>query len=257
MYYNKVELCGVNTSKLKTLTAEEKNELLRKAKNGDMRAREELISGNMRLVLSVIQRFGGRGEEADDLFQVGCIGLIKAIDNFDLGVGVKFSTYAVPMIIGEIRRYLRDNSMIRVSRSQRDLAYRALRAKEELSLRLSRDPTDAEIAAELGAEAADVTEALTSITTPLSIYEPVSGDGGDALYLMDQLSDDNENDESWIDNIAITEAMKRLSERERSIISMRFFSGKTQMEIADESGISQAQVSRIEKGAIDRIRKQI
>ncbi len=257
MYYNKVELCGVNTSKLKTLTAEEKNELLRKAKNGDMRAREELISGNMRLVLSVIQRFGGRGEEADDLFQVGCIGLIKAIDNFDLGVGVKFSTYAVPMIIGEIRRYLRDNSMIRVSRSQRDLAYRALRAKEELSLRLSRDPTDAEIAAELGAEAADVTEALTSITTPLSIYEPVSGDGGDALYLMDQLSDDNENDESWIDNIAITEAMKRLSERERSIISMRFFSGKTQMEIADEIGISQAQVSRIEKGAIDRIRKQI
>lgn len=257
MYYNKVELCGVNTSKLKTLTAEEKNELLRKAKNGDMRAREELISGNMRLVLSVIQRFGGRGEEADDLFQIGCIGLIKAIDNFDLGVGVKFSTYAVPMIIGEIRRYLRDNSMIRVSRSQRDLAYRALRAKEELSLRLSRDPTDAEIAAELGAEAADVTEALTSITTPLSIYEPVSGDGGDALYLMDQLSDDNENDESWIDNIAITEAMKRLSERERSIISMRFFSGKTQMEIADEIGISQAQVSRIEKGAIDRIRKQI
>ena len=185
------------------------------------------------------------------------MGLIKAIDNFDLGVGVKFSTYAVPMIIGEIRRYLRDNSMIRVSRSQRDLAYRALRAKEELSLRLSRDPTDAEIAAELGAEAADVTEALTSITTPLSIYEPVSGDGGDALYLMDQLSDDNENDESWIDNIAITEAMKRLSERERSIISMRFFSGKTQMEIADEIGISQAQVSRIEKGAIDRIRKQI
>lgn len=257
MYYNKVELCGVNTAKLKTLTAEEKNELLRKAKNGDMRAREELISGNMRLVLSVIQRFGGRGEEADDLFQVGCIGLIKAIDNFDLGVGVKFSTYAVPMIIGEIRRYLRDNSMIRVSRSQRDLAYRALRAKEELSLRLSRDPTDAEIAAELGAESADVTEALTSITTPLSIYEPVSGDGGDALYLMDQLSDDNENDESWIDNIAIAEAMKRLSERERSIISMRFFSGKTQMEIADEIGISQAQVSRIEKGAIDRIRKQI
>ena len=257
MYYNKVELCGVNTSKLKTLTAEEKNELLRKAKNGDMRAREELISGNMRLVLSVIQRFGGRGEEADDVVQVGCIGLIKARDNFDLGVGVKFSTYAVPMIIGEIRRYLRDNSMIRVSRSQRDLAYRALRAKEELSLRLSRDPTDAEIAAELGAEAADVTEALTSITTPLSIYEPVSGDGGDALYLMDQLSDDNENDESWIDNIAITEAMKRLSERERSIISMRFFSGKTQMEIADEIGISQAQVSRIEKGAIDRIRKQI
>ena len=257
MYYNKVELCGVNTSKLKTLTAEEKNELLRKSKNGDMHAREELISGNMRLVLSIIQRFGSRGEDADDLFQVGCIGLIKAIDNFDLDVGVKFSTYAVPMIIGEIRRYLRDNSMIRVSRSQRDLAYRALRVKEELSLRLSRDPTDAEIAAEIEAEPAAVTEALTSITTPLSLYEPVFSEGGDALYLMDQISDDKENDETWIDNIAIGEAMKRLSERERSIISMRFFRGKTQMEIADEIGISQAQVSRIEKGALDRIRKQI
>ena len=257
MYYNKVELCGVNTSKLKTLTTEEKNELLKKSKNGDLHAREELISGNIRLVLSVIQRFGSRGEDADDLFQVGCIGLIKAIDNFDLDVGVRFSTYAVPMIIGEIRRYLRDNSMIRVSRSQRDLAYRALRAKEELSLRLSRDPTDAEIAAELGAEASDVTEALTSITTPLSLYEPVFREGGDALYLMDQISDDKENDEAWIDNIAIGEAMKRLSERERSIISMRFFRGKTQMEIADEIGISQAQVSRIEKGALDRIRKQI
>ena len=257
MYYNKVELCGVNTSKLKTLTTEEKNELLKKSKNGDLHAREELISGNIRLVLSVIQRFGSRGEDADDLFQVGCIGLIKAIDNFDLDVGVRFSTYAVPMIIGEIRRYLRDNSMIRVSRSQRDLAYRALRAKEELSLRLSRDPTDAEIAAELGAEASDVTEALTSITTPLSLYEPVFSEGGDAHYLMDQISDDKENDEAWIDNIAIGEAMKRLSERERSIISMRFFRGKTQMEIADEIGISQAQVSRIEKGALDRIRKQI
>lgn len=257
MYYNKVELCGVNTSKLKTLTAEEKNELLRKSKNGDMHAREELISGNMRLVLSIIQRFGSRGEDADDLFQVGCIGLIKAIDNFDLDVGVKFSTYAVPMIIGEIRRYLRDNSMIRVSRSQRDLAYRALRVKEELSLRLSRDPTDAEIAAEIEAEPAAVTEALTSITTPLSLYEPVFSEGGDALYLMDQISDDNENDETWIDNIAIGEAMKRLSDRERSIISMRFFRGKTQMEIADEIGISQAQVSRIEKGALDRIRRQI
>lgn len=257
MYYNKVELCGVNTSKLKTLTAEEKNELLRKSKNGDMHAREELISGNMRLVLSIIQRFGSRGEDADDLFQVGCIGLIKAIDNFDLDVGVKFSTYAVPMIIGEIRRYLRDNSMIRVSRSQRDLAYRALRVKEELSLRLSRDPTDAEIAAEIEAEPAAVTEALTSITTPLSLYEPVFSEGGDALYLMDQLSDDKENDETWIDNIAIGEAMKRLSDRERSIISMRFFRGKTQMEIADEIGISQAQVSRIEKGALDRIRRQI
>ena len=257
MYYNKVERCGVNTSKLKTLTAEEKNELLRKSKNGDMHAREELISGNMRLVLSIIQRFGSRGEDADDLFQVGCIGLIKAIDNFDLDVGVKFSTYAVPMIIGEIRRYLRDNSMIRVSRSQRDLAYRALRVKEELSLRLSRDPTDAEIAAEIEAEPAAVTEALTSITTPLSLYEPVFSEGGDALYLMDQISDDKENDETWIDNIAIGEAMKRLSDRERSIISMRFFRGKTQMEIADEIGISQAQVSRIEKGALDRIRRQI
>lgn len=257
MYYNKVEICGVNTSKLKTLTTEEKNELLKKSKNGDLHAREELISGNIRLVLSVIQRFGSRGEDADDLFQVGCIGLIKAIDNFDLDVGVRFSTYAVPMIIGEIRRYLRDNSMIRVSRSQRDLAYRALRVKEELSLRLSRDPTDAEIAAEIEAEPAAVTEALTSITTPLSLYEPVFSEGGDALYLMDQISDDKENDETWIDNIAIGEAMKRLSDRERSIISMRFFRGKTQMEIADEIGISQAQVSRIEKGALDRIRRQM
>ena len=257
MALHKVEICGVSTARLPVLSDEEKQTLLKKVKAGDQKARETYIKGNLRLVLSVIRRFSGSNENADDLFQIGCIGLIKAIDNFDTSLQVKFSTYAVPMIIGEIRRYLRDNSMIRVSRSQRDLAYRALRAKEELSLRLSRDPTDAEIAAELGAEAADVTEALTSITTPLSIYEPVSGDGGDALYLMDQLSDDNENDESWIDNIAITEAMKRLSERERSIISMRFFSGKTQMEIADEIGISQAQVSRIEKGAIDRIRKQI
>ena len=253
----KVEICGVNTSRLQTLSNEEMMRLIELAQKGDQAAKQRLVEGNLKLVLSVIQRFLGRGENPDDLFQVGCIGLIKAIDNFDLKQQVRFSTYAVPMIIGEIRRYLRDNSMIRVSRSQRDLAYRALRVKEELSLRLSRDPTDAEIAAEIEAEPAAVTEALTSITTPLSLYEPVFSEGGDALYLMDQISDDKENDETWIDNIAIGEAMKRLSDRERSIISMRFFRGKTQMEIADEIGISQAQVSRIEKGALDRIRRQI
>ena len=253
----KVEICGVNTAKLPVLKEEEKDALFARIKQGDAAARETYIKGNLRLVLSVIKRFSGNHENVDDLFQIGCIGLIKSIDNFNPALGVKFSTYAVPMIIGEIRRYLRDNSMIRVSRSQRDLAYRALRVKEELSLRLSRDPTDAEIAAEIEAEPAAVTEALTSITTPLSLYEPVFSEGGDALYLMDQISDDKENDETWIDNIAIGEAMKRLSDRERSIISMRFFRGKTQMEIADEIGISQAQVSRIEKGALDRIRRQI
>lgn len=257
MYYNKVELCGVNTSKLKTLTSEEKTELLKRAKNGDLSARSELIDGNLRLVLSIVQRFGGRGEEADDLFQVGCIGLIKAIDNFDLSVGVKFSTYAVPMIIGEIRRYLRDNSMIRVSRSMRDLAYRALKAREELTKELMRDPTDEEIADALGELPCAVNAALTSIANPMSLSEPVYNDNGDSLFLMDQIKDDCSSDDQWIDSIALSEAMKRLSDRERSILSMRFFRGRTQMEIADEIGISQAQVSRIEKGALERIRKQI
>lgn len=257
MYYNKVELCGVNTSKLKALSDEEKSELLTKAKNGDKRARNELIEGNLRLVLSVIQRFGGRGDEADDLFQVGCIGLIKAIDNFDLSVGVKFSTYAVPMIIGEIRRYLRDNSMIRISRSTRDLAYHALKAREELTRELMRDPTDDELADALGESAANVNAAITSIAAPMSLYEPVSGEGSEALFLMDQLKDEREGEEKWIDDISLAEALDHLSERERSIVTMRFFKGKTQMEIAGEIGISQAQVSRIEKGALERIRKEI
>lgn len=257
MYYSKVEICGINTSKLKTLTEEEKEALLLRCANGDAAARKELIDGNLRLVLSVIQKFGGRGECADDLFQVGCVGLIKAIDNFDIGVGVKFSTYAVPMIIGEIRRYLRDNSMLRVSRGMRDLAYRALSAKDALSKRLSRDPSIDEIAAELGEKVSAVSEALEAIVAPMSLYDPVYSDGGDSIYLLDQISDERSLDESWIESIALSEALKKLGERERSIISMRFFRGKTQMEIADEIGISQAQVSRIEKSALDRIKKQL
>ena len=257
MYYSKVEICGINTAELKTLSDDEKDALLRRAKDGDLRARNELIDGNLRLVLSVIQKFSGRGESADDLFQIGCIGLIKAIDNFDIGVGVKFSTYAVPMIIGEIRRYLRDNSMMRVSRGVRDLAYKALGAKEELSKKLSRDPTVEEIAQQLGEPAAEVSAALDAIVAPVSLYDPVYSDGGDSIYLLDQISDERSVDESWIDDIALSEAIKKLSERERAIVTMRFYRGKTQMEIADEIGISQAQVSRIEKSALDRIRKQL
>lgn len=257
MYYSKVEICGINTAELKTLSDDEKDALLRRAKDGDMRARNELIDGNLRLVLSVIQKFSGRGESADDLFQIGCIGLIKAIDNFDIGVGVKFSTYAVPMIIGEIRRYLRDNSMMRVSRGVRDLAYKALGAKEELSKKLSRDPTVEEIAQQLGEPAAEVSAALDAIVAPVSLYDPVYSDGGDSIYLLDQISDERSVDESWIDDIALSEAIKKLSERERAIVTMRFYRGKTQMEIADEIGISQAQVSRIEKSALDRIKKQL
>lgn len=257
MYYNKVELCGVNTAKLKTLTEDEKSELLKKVKNGDMRAREELIDGNLRLVLSIIQRFGGKSEDADDLFQVGCIGLIKAIDNFDTSVGVRFSTYAVPMIIGEIRRYLRDNSMIRISRGMRDLAYHALKAREELARKLMRDPTEEEIAEELGESVTDVNLALTSIASPMSLYDTVSGDGQDTLLLMDQIKDESDGEEKWVDSIALSGALAHLSKRERSIVSMRFFGGKTQMEIADEIGISQAQVSRIEKGALSRMKKEI
>ncbi|MBQ0126251.1 MAG: RNA polymerase sporulation sigma factor SigG [Clostridiales bacterium] len=257
MYYNKVEICGINTSTLKTLTEEQKEALLEKVAQGDMKARKELIDGNLRLVLSVIQRFGGRGESADDLFQIGCVGLIKAIDNFDMSVGVKFSTYAVPMIIGEIRRYLRDNSMLRVSRGTRDLAYKALSAKEALAKRLSHDPTVEEISAEIGENVSDVSAALEAIVAPVSIYDPVYSDGGDSIYLLDQISDSSSADENWIENIALAEALKKLSEREKSIISMRFYKGKTQMEIADEIGISQAQVSRIEKNALDRIKKQL
>ncbi len=257
MYYNKVDLCGVNTARLMTLTSEEKTELLKKTKAGDRRAREKLISGNLRLVLSIIQRFQGKCDDADDLFQVGCIGLIKAIDHFDTEIGVKFSTYAVPMIIGEIRRYLRDNNMLRVSRGTRDLAYRALGERERLMKTMDREPTVEDIAKALGEKPREVSAALEAIMAPVSLYDPIYGENGDSLYIMDQISDEDSGADKWLENLAITEAMKKLSDRERSIIQMRFYRGKTQMEIADEIGISQAQVSRIEKGALERIRKDM
>ena len=257
MYYNKVEICGVNTAKLKNLSSERKKELLLLAKGGDENARQELIDGNLRLVLSVIQRFTSRRENLDDLFQVGCIGLIKAIDNFNTDLDVKFSTYAVPMIIGEVRRYLRDNNIIRVSRSLRDLAYKSLAAKEKLSNELKRDPTLDEIAKELGEEVENISNALEAIVEPVSIYEPVYNDGGDSIYVIDQLSDRNNSDESWLEDISLKEALKKLSDREKRIINMRFYNGKTQMEIAEEIGISQAQVSRLEKGALERIKKNM
>ena len=256
MYYNKVEICGINTSKLKTLSAEETEELLGKSAAGDKKAREELINGNLRLVLSVVGRFGGRGSP-DDIFQVGCIGLIKAIDNFNTDVGVKFSTYAVPMIIGEIRRYLRDNNMLRVSRGMRDLAYHALTAKEKLAARLGREPTGAEIAAEMGEKEESVTAALEAIVEPVSLFDPVYSDGADSVFVMDGIRDEENTDERWIENIALETALAGLGERESAIINMRFFRGKTQMEIAEEIGISQAQVSRIEKSALERMRKAI
>ena len=257
MYYNKVDLCGLNTSKLKVLSSEETTELLKQASKGDREARTALIDGNLRLVLSIIQRFGNKVRDADDLFQVGCIGLIKSIDHFDTEIGVKFSTYAVPMIIGEIRRYLRDNNTLRVSRGIRDLAYRALTKREELSATMLREPTVEDIANALEEPVRAVSEAMEAIMEPVSLYDPVYGESGDSLYVMDQIRDEDANDEMWLENIAISEAMKKLSDRERSIIQMRFFRGKTQMEIADEIGISQAQVSRIEKGALERIRKEL
>lgn len=257
MYYNKVEICGVNTSKLETLSADEKRELLILAKAGDEAARERLIGGNLRLVLSIVQRFSARGENMDDLFQVGCIGLIKAVDNFNVELDVKFSTYAVPMIIGEIRRYLRDNNSIRVSRSVRDLAYRALQAKEALSRRMNTDPTVDQIAAEIGEKPEDIAAAMEAIAEPVSLYDPVYNDAGDSIYVMDQIRDESCTDDGWIEDIALTEAMKNLGSRERDIINMRFFKGKTQMEIAGEIGISQAQVSRLEKGALERIKRQM
>lgn len=257
MRLNKVEICGVNTSKLKTLTDKEKRELLERSHNGDKAARDELIAGNLRLVLSIVQRFSSRGEDPDDLFQVGCVGLIKSIDNFDLGQDVKFSTYAVPMIIGEIRRFLRDNSLVRVSRSTRDLAYRALTAREELSHTLDREPTADDIAKKLGEPRSEVVAALDAIVDPVSLYEPVWSDSGDSIYVMDQISDTENTDESWTEDLALKEAMKRLSPREKRIIELRFFRGRTQTEIAGEIGISQAQVSRIEKGALERIRKDL
>jgi len=256
MYYNKVEICGVNTSKLKTLTDEEKRDLLRRSQAGDTQARSELICGNLRLVLSIIQRFTGRKENMDDLFQVGCIGLIKAVDHFNLDLDVKFSTYAVPMIIGEIRRYLRDNNSIRISRSVRDLAYRALQIREQWIREKETEPSVDEIAHELGEKRENVLRAMEAIVEPISLYEPVFSENGDSLYVMDQLSDSGSSDEIWLENIALKEAMKKLTERERAIIQLRFYGNKTQMEIAEEIGISQAQVSRLEKGALERIRKE-
>ena len=257
MYYNKVEICGVNTSKLETLDAEEKRQLLLLARSGDEAARQKLIGGNLRLVLSIIQRVAGRREKMDDLFQVGCIGLIKAVDNFNTVLDVKFSTYAVPMIIGEVRRYLRDNNTIRVSRSVRDLAYKALQTKERMSAERGCDATLEDVAREMGESLESVTSAIESIAAPVSLYDPVYNDGGDSIYVMDQVKDDSNTDEVWLEDIALKEAMKKLSEREKKIISMRFYGGRTQTEIAEEIGISQAQVSRLEKGAIEHIRRQM
>ncbi|MFQ7292084.1 MAG: RNA polymerase sporulation sigma factor SigG [Monoglobales bacterium] len=254
---NKVEICGVNTSKLPVLTREEKDALFIKIKNGDMQAREKFIRGNLRLVLSVIQRFSNRGENADDLFQVGCIGLIKAIDNFDLSQGVQFSTYAVPMIIGEIRRYLRDNNSIRVSRSLKDIAYKALHIKEKLIKKNSKEPTISEIAKEMDMPKEEIVFALDAITDPISLFEPVYHDGGEAIFVMDQVKDPKNIDENWLENIALNEAMKHLDTRERHILDLRFFQGRTQMEVADEIGISQAQVSRLEKSALKQLKKYI
>lgn len=251
--YNKVSICGVDTSKLPVLKETEKEKLLREVKNGNKKAREELISGNLRLVLSVIQRFTGRGENLDDLFQVGCIGLIKSIDNFDITQNVKFSTYAVPMIIGEIRRYLRDNNPIRVSRSIKDTAYKAMQVKERLMAERQVEPTVEEIAKELEIPSVDVVIALESIVSPMSLYDPVYSDGGDTIYVLDQVGDNND-DKNWLEEIAFKEAIKNLSSREKNILSLRFMQGKTQMEVSEEIGISQAQVSRLEKSALDKIK---
>ena len=252
---NKVEIASVNTAKLPVLSNKEKQELLIKIKNGDTIAREEFIYGNLRLVLSVVQRFNGRGENIDDLFQVGCVGLIKAIDNFDTSLNVQFSTYAVPMIIGEIRRHLRDNNPIRVSRSMRDLAYKALQAKEKLMKETQKEPTIEDIAKELGIDKEEIVISLDSIQDPISLQEPVYNEGAESIYVMDQVKDTKNSDELWADNLSLAEAMKKLNPREKSIIARRFFDGRTQMEVAEEIGISQAQVSRLEKSAIDRIKR--
>ena len=257
MMANKVEICGVNTSKLPVLSNDEKMALFEKIKQGDIKARETFIGGNLRLVLSIIQRFSARGENPDDLFQIGCIGLIKAIDNFDTSHNVRFSTYAVPMIIGEIRRYLRDNNSIRVSRSMRDIAYKTLKAKEAYINEHSKEPTVEELSKLIDISKEDIVFALEAIQDPVSLYEPAYNDGTDTLFVMDQVKDTKNTDESWLEEIALREAMKRLSDREKHIINLRFFSGRTQMEVADEIGISQAQVSRLEKGALDRMKKYI
>jgi RNA polymerase sporulation-specific sigma factor len=254
---NKVEICGVNTSKLPVLKEKEMKELLFRMQNGDNGCREEFIKGNLRLVLSVIKRFNNRGENVDDLFQVGCIGLIKSIDNFDLSQNVRFSTYAVPMIIGEIRRYLRDNNSIRVSRSLRDIAYRALQVRDRLVNQDNKEPTVTQIAKELELPREDVVFALDAIQDPVSLFEPIYHDGGDAIYVMDQISDTKNIDDSWIENISIKEAMKKINDREKLILNLRFFDGRTQMEVADEIGISQAQVSRLEKTALKHMRKYV
>ena len=253
----KVEIAGVNTAKLKVLKSSETMELLRRSKAGDRQAREELIEGNLRLVLSVIQRFAGRGESVDDLFQVGCVGLIKAIDNFDISQPVKFSTYGVPMIVGEIRRYLRDNSAIRVSRSMRDTAYRVLQAREHLMAENQKEPTVEEIAKVLDIPREEVVFAMDAIVDPVSLYEPIYDSGGGAICVMDQVSDTKNTDERWTERIALKDAIKLLDPRERRILSLRFYEGKTQMEVSAEVGISQAQVSRLEKGAINTIRKHL
>ena len=253
----KVEIAGVNTAKLKVLKNDETMALLRRAKEGDQEARRQLIEGNLRLVLSVIQRFSSRGENADDLFQVGCVGLIKAIDNFDINQPVRFSTYGVPMIIGEIRRYLRDNSAIRVSRSMRDTAYRVLQVRDRFLSENQREPTVEQIAKELNIPREEVVFAMDAIVDPVSLYEPVYSDGGDAVCVMDQVSDNRNTDENWTDLIALKEALKSLNDRERRILSLRFYEGKTQMEVSGEVGISQAQVSRLEKNALRQIRKEL
>lgn len=256
MYYNKVEISGVNTAKLKVLKEAEKMELLKKVKQGDMAARDELIKGNLRLVLSVIQRFTGRGESADDLFQVGCIGLIKAIDNFDITQPVRFSTYAVPMIMGELRRYLRDNAPVRVSRSMRDLAYRAMQVKERLTTANGKEPKIEDIAKELNVPRKDVVVALEAVTEPISLYEPVFSESGDSIYILDQIGDRNE-EMNWLSEISLKEAIRELGQREKRILNLRYFAGKTQVEVAKEIGISQAQVSRLEKGAIRKIKDRL
>lgn len=253
----KVEICGVNTAKLPTLTAAETDALLARAKDGDSLAREKLVEGNLRLVLSVIQRFAGRGENADDLFQVGCVGLLKAVDNFDISQNVRFSTYGVPMIIGEIRRYLRDNSAIRVSRSMRDTAYRVLQAREKLQREQQREPTVEQIAHELGIRREEVVFAMDAVCDPVSLFEPIYSDGGDTMCVMDQVRDNKNTDEDWLEQIALKEAISRLSERERQILALRYSDGKTQMEVSGEIGISQAQVSRLEKNAIKSIKKNM
>ena len=256
MYCNKVEICGVNTSKLPDLKEKEKIELLKKSRQGDKQAREELISGNLRLVLSVVQKFSNRGENPDDLFQVGCIGLMKAIDNFNPELDVRFSTYGVPMIVGEIRRFLRDNNAIRVSRSMRDMAYRAMQAKENFIHEFGREPTIEEIAKKLDCKKEEVVLALESVVDPVSLYEPVYSDGGDTIFVMDQVGDSND-DRDWLEEISLRDAIRSLGEREKKILTLRFLAGRTQTEVAQEIGISQAQVSRLEKSALERIKGQM